>query len=196
MKTELEKRDILRLSNEESNRVTRECLQIAMIRLMDRKDFEKISITEITQLAGVSRTAFYRNYESKEALVEEICQTVFCELQASVSSDLYRTDRRAWYTRFFQTIQENSEYFQIYLNAHLKFGDLFVLESAYPPSAPFDRYLNSAKEGAFYRMLTVWFQGGMKESPGEMGEICGKLIYDALDARQEGDAAAFSQTEQ
>jgi len=189
MQTELEKREILRLSNEESNKITRDCLRIAMIKLMDKKEFEKISITEITKYAGVSRTAFYRNYETKEALVEEICQTVFTELKASVSGERYRTDRKSWYTRFFKTIKENSEYFQIYLNAHLQFGDLFVLESVYPPSTPLERYVNSAKEGAFLRVLTVWFNGGMKESPEEMGEICEKLIYNALEAHREGAAA-------
>jgi len=189
MKTELEKREILRLSNEESNKITRECLRIAMFKLMDKKDFEKISVTEITKLAGVSRTAFYRNYETKEALVEEICQTVFSELQASVSGERYRTNRKDWYTRFFKTIKENSEYFQIYLNAHLQFGELFVLESVYPPATPLERYVNSAKEGAFLRVLTVWFNGGMKESPKEMGEICEKLIYNAYEARPEGGEA-------
>ena len=101
MKTELEKRDILRMSNEESNKITRECLRISMIKLMDKKDFEKISITEIAKNAGVSRTAFYRNYETREALVEDICQNLFAELKSSVSGERYRTDRKAWYTVFF-----------------------------------------------------------------------------------------------
>lgn len=176
MKTELEKREILRLSNEQSNKVTKECLRIAMIKLMDKKPFEKISITELTQSAGVSRTAFYRNYASKEALVEDICQSLSSELQASVSGDLYRTDRRNWYIQFFRTIRENSEYFQIYLNAHLQFGDMIVLESVFPASNAAERYLNSAKEGAFLRVLTDWFCGGMQESPDEMGEICVQVI--------------------
>ena len=183
MQTELEKREILHLSNEESNKITRDCLRIAMIKLMDKKDFEKISITEITKYAGVSRTAFYRNYETKEALVEDICQSLFTELKASVSGERYRTNRKDWYTVFFKTIKENSEYFQIYLNAHLQFGEFFVLESVFPPSTPLGRYVNSAKEGAFLRVLTVWFNSGMQESPEDMGEICEKLIYNAVEDR-------------
>lgn len=182
MKTELEKRDILRMSNEESNKITRECLRISMIKLMDKKDFEKISITEIAKNAGVSRTAFYRNYETREALVEDICQNLFAELKSSVSGERYRTDRKAWYTVFFKTIKENSEYFQIYLNAHLQFGELFVLESVYPPSTRLEHYANSVKEGAFLRVLKDWFNGGMQESPEEMGEICEKLIYNAIES--------------
>ena len=53
------------LSNKEANKVTRECLQTALIQLMSQKPFEKITITELVRRSGVSRTAFYRNYESK-----------------------------------------------------------------------------------------------------------------------------------
>ena len=176
METELERMEILRLSNVESNKVTKECLRIAMIKLMGKTDFEKISITDIAKYAGVSRTAFYRNYETKEALVEDICQSLFNELKDSVSSDRYRDDRKTWYIRFFRTINENSDYFRIYLDAHLQFGKIFVLDSVFPPSTPAERYMNSAKEGAFLRVLTDWFLDGMKESPEEMGDICVKVI--------------------
>ena len=176
METELERMEILRLSNVESNKVTKECLRIAMIKLMGKMDFERISITDIAKYAGVSRTAFYRNYETKEALVEDICQSLFNELKNSVSSDRYRNDRKTWYISFFRTINENSDYFRIYLDAHLQFGKIFVLDSVFPPSNTMERYINSAKEGAFLRVLTDWFRSGMKESPEEMGEICVKVI--------------------
>ena len=181
MKTELEKKEILRLSNEESNKITRECLQIAMIKLMDKKDFEKISITEITKHAGVSRTAFYRNYESKENLVEDICRSMVSGLKASLCSDTYRTDRKKWYTDFYRTIKENSEYFRIYLNAHLQFEEAFILDSVFAPASPMEHYVNSAKEGAFLRILTDWFRGGMKETPDEMAQICEHVIHHAFE---------------
>ena len=180
MKTELENMEILRLSNEESNKVTKECLRIAMFKLMGREDFEKISITEIAKCAGVSRVAFYRNYASKEDLVEDICQKLFSRLAESVKSERFRTVRKAWYTIFFQTIRENSEYFRIYLNANLRFGDGMILESVYPSSTAEDHYINAAREGAFMNVLTDWFRSGMKESAEEMGEICEKVIWSAF----------------
>lgn len=176
MKTELENMEILRLSNEESNRVTKECLRIAMFKLMGREDFEKISITELTKCAGVSRVAFYRNYESKEALVEDICQSVFTELKTSLTSEIYANDRRQWYLSFFQTIRENSEYFRVYLKANLRLTDEIVLESIYPSSTAEGRYGNAAREGAFVSILTEWFQSGMKESDEDMADVCEKIF--------------------
>lgn len=37
------------LSNKEANKVTRECLQTALIQLMSQKPFEKITITELVR---------------------------------------------------------------------------------------------------------------------------------------------------
>lgn len=172
MKTELENMEIMRLSNEESNKVTRECLRIAMFKLMGQEPFEKISITELTKCAGVSRVAFYRNYESKEDLVEDLCQSLFAELKASLTSELFSTDRRQWYENFFRTIRANSEYFRIYLKANLRLADEVVLESVFPSDHAKERYSNAAREGAFLNVLTEWFRSGMEESDEEMAGIC------------------------
>ena len=176
MKTELENMEILRLSNEESNKVTRECLRIAMFKLMGKEPFEKISITELTKCAGVSRVAFYRNYESKEALVEDLCQSLYTELKASLTSELFSTDRRQWYENFFRTIRENSEYFSIYLKANLHLVDVVVLESVFPSADTEAHYKKAAREGAFLSILTEWFQSGMQESDSEMAAVCERIF--------------------
>ncbi|MBR1598859.1 MAG: TetR/AcrR family transcriptional regulator [Lachnospiraceae bacterium] len=174
MKTELEKKEILRLSNIESNRITKECLQIALMKLMGEKDFEKISITEITKCAGVSRTAFYRNYDSKEAIIEDACQSIFTKLRESLERN--NRDWKSWYITFFQTVLDNKESVKIVLDASIPIVPKQVLNSAFPPESPEEHYANSAKEAAFTRILTDWFYDGMKESPKQMGDICEKIL--------------------
>ena len=176
MKTELENMEILRLSNEESNRVTRECLRIAMFKLLGKQSFEKITITELTKNAGVSRLAFYRNYGSKDELVADVCSKVFDELKNSLNSDCFFKNRKLWFTNFFRTIQENSEYFRIYLEANLKLCDGIILETVFPTKSVEEHYAAAAREGAFLRILTEWFRDGMKESPEEMSIICDRLF--------------------
>lgn len=177
MQTELEAMSILRLSNEEANHITRECLRVALLKLMNDKPFDKINITEIVQKAGVSRTAFYRNYKTKEALVQDICRTIFEETAKSVGSDRFCTDRRQWYVSVFQTIRDNSEYYRIYLDAGIHLSNSFVLESVYPSSNIREHYAIAAREGAFSTILEDWFRSGMKESPEEMGQICEDILH-------------------
>ena len=174
METELEKKEVLRLSNMESNKITRECLQLALMKLMREKDFDKISITEITRCAGVSRTAFYRNYDSKQAIIEDATQSIFSKLRESLVR--YNNHWKAWYILFFNTVKENKESFKIVLEAHISIVPISVLDAAFPPATTEEHYSHSAKEAAFVRIVSDWFNDGMKESPEQMGEICEKIL--------------------
>ena len=58
-------------SNKESNQITRESIETALLFLMEKKELSKISVSELVKKAGVSRNAFYRNYKSKEEILEK-----------------------------------------------------------------------------------------------------------------------------
>lgn len=58
-------------SNKEANQLTRESLETALLFLLNKKDMKQISISELVKKAGVSRNAFYRNYKSKEEILED-----------------------------------------------------------------------------------------------------------------------------
>lgn len=45
----------------------KECMADALLRAMKEKSFEKITVTEITEAAGVNRSTWFRNFESKDA---------------------------------------------------------------------------------------------------------------------------------
>ena len=48
----------------------------ALLQLMQKKAFDRISITELCRKAGVSRMSFYRNFESKEAVLKKWCARI------------------------------------------------------------------------------------------------------------------------
>ncbi len=55
-----------KMDNNTTNRLVRKCIFTSLMQLMEKKDFQQITVTEITGRAGVSRMAYYRNYTSKE----------------------------------------------------------------------------------------------------------------------------------
>lgn len=57
-------------SNKEMNQLTRESIETALLFLLEKKDLKQISVSELARKAGVSRNAFYRNYKSKEEILE------------------------------------------------------------------------------------------------------------------------------
>ena len=59
-----------------SNKFIKECIVKSLVSLMKEKEFKNISITEITKKAGVSRMAYYRNYNFKEDILNDYMTTL------------------------------------------------------------------------------------------------------------------------
>ncbi len=54
-----------------------DCIYTALLKLMETKEYKDINITDITKKAGVSRMAYYRNYQDKdEILTKRLDETV------------------------------------------------------------------------------------------------------------------------
>ena len=53
---------IMKSSCKPQNRMVRECMQIALLKLIQEKDLSDITVSELAELAGVARVTFYRNY--------------------------------------------------------------------------------------------------------------------------------------
>ena len=59
---------------------TRKAIYTAFLQLLNKKSFETITVQEIIDLADVGRSTFYSHYESKELLLDELCQKLFHHL--------------------------------------------------------------------------------------------------------------------
>ena len=56
-------------------------IEEALFKPMEKKDFVKISVGEIAEVAGVHRATFYRHFSSKEDIVERIKTEFFWFLE-------------------------------------------------------------------------------------------------------------------
>jgi AcrR family transcriptional regulator len=63
-------------------RRTRKLLQDALKRLLEEKEFDKISIQDITEAATLNRATFYAHYPDKFALLKQLIRVSFLELLA------------------------------------------------------------------------------------------------------------------
>ena len=87
----------LHRNNEESNAFVRECIEGALIRLMETKPFAAITVTDIARQAGVSRNAYYRNYASKEAILAEYLDGLIEAVDRTLTAyDPLTQTREAW----------------------------------------------------------------------------------------------------
>ena len=174
-----EKKDKVRyMSNSESNKVTREAIDIAMLDLLEKQDFDKITIMSIVKRAGVSRQSFYRNYASKEDIIIEIEERLLHVFSESLNDKKYKNNLSLWFKDFFVRIKQNEKFISILIKANLTdvlFSKApFIIEDWMGNHTDTLHYYIVGSLGAVKAVTIAWFERGMKESPDEMSDICVK----------------------
>jgi len=167
-------------SNQKANRLTRESLGIALIHLMNMKPFDKITITELVNRAGVSRTAFYRTYTCKEDILREIGDELIARVIALDTVERASHSDFDWCREIFQTIKDHKEAFLLISHAGLTYEMLFnhrsIVDTVYPSSDRDKRYTRLASESGFIKILNTWVEDGMQETPEHMADLCAAIL--------------------
>jgi len=86
-------------------RRTQKLLLEALIEMIEERGFEALTIGELTERAMVSRAAFYRNYQDKYDLVEQIFEEAISALLGAVG-ELGREHPPEIWVKFFEHIAE------------------------------------------------------------------------------------------
>ena len=98
----------LKISNQESNRITKESLEISLLQLLEKKELAKITISELVERAGVSRAAFYRNYDSKEEILQEIFQRTVQKITDKLEQFNMRTELYQVWLFLFKEVKKEA----------------------------------------------------------------------------------------
>ena len=61
-------------------RKTREAIFNAFTELLSKKDFAQITVCEIIDKADIGRATFYSHFETKDYLLKEFCEELFCHV--------------------------------------------------------------------------------------------------------------------
>lgn len=177
LKTLMKERGAYRLSGTDANKLTRECLQKALISLMKEKPFEGISVTELVRRSGVSRQSFYRNYTSKEEILSDMWKSLCRKITETVSGWKYKADTRQWYYDLFVFLKENGSAIELLIQANLHIREgMPALYNLFPSEAAEERYHLIAYEGALKGVIREWFQRGMREEISYMAELCNGMF--------------------
>ena len=175
--------DNLKKMNQESKSLTRDYIKTALLYLLKDNPYEKITVTAIINRAGVSRAGFYRNYASKEDVLEDLAATVYYQVSNSFFKNEDLKSPYEKYLLFFQRLQTNVEWFRILsvLSLHNKqiFNISTYIKNNTPPKSPNEHYRYIAAFHSQRAIILHWVENGMKESPEEMATFFCELYKDA-----------------
>lgn len=170
----------LRKRNEETNRIACESIETALLQLLRTQEIQDISIEQIVSRAGVSRMAYYRNYSSKEAILDRIFERVCEELATAMHPYLLHDDWPGAREALFETLYRHKALCATAIHAHqterlLEFFNRLSLSYA-EDASPRETYRKLFWAGATFNVFYAWLRDGMTLTPEEVAEYCNAAI--------------------
>jgi AcrR family transcriptional regulator len=175
----------------------KECIAQGLLSLMAQKAYADISIREITDKVGVNRSTYYRNFASKEAIVEFWFSGILNEYMDEYYSSPDSSAENYLNVIFNCIYARKHEFLLIHKNglSHLILG---VLNRVFEESAGSERlrlaerYRRYFHTGGIYNFLVLWLSSGMNEPPDVMTQIAvscfPRKAVPMLLARQAGES--------
>jgi len=177
-------------------RKTREAIFSAFTQLLSKKDFNHITVGEIIDRADVGRATFYAHFETKDFLLKEYCQELFCHIfdaenQENGHRHIFDCEGSdSVFLHLFQHLQkndnhilallssQNNELFLRYFRANLEQlveSHLSLFASRKNKALP-DVFWRRHIVSTFVETLKSWIEGGMQESPEVITEYFFMLV--------------------
>ena len=170
-------------------RKTREAIFSAFTELLNEKSFNQITVSDIIDRADIGRATFYAHFETKDYLLKELCEELFCHIFDS-STDTDHNHRHIFncnapdsvFKQLFEHLynndnqilellsSENNElflrYFKINLTKLVETQlDIFSSEKAH--NLPKDFYINHLA-ATFVETARWWIENKLKQTPQEI----------------------------
>lgn len=162
-------------ANNKRKRESRERIEKVFINLLQAKELNEISVSDICKQAGLNRTTFYANYPDIFGLADSIRDKLENNL-----SDLYREEITTGhnsndYLKLFRHIKEN----QIFYQTYFKLGydnncKIFTYDTNLAKQHFQNRFIEYHIEffkSGLTKIIKIWLENGCKETPEDMFDI-------------------------
>ena len=178
-------------------RRTQKLLREALIELIEERGFEALTVGEIAERAMVSRAAFYRNYQDKYDLVEQIFDEAMSALLDSVTEMGREHPPQIW-VRFFEHIaayerlyrallgRKGSPWFVLKMRASLAelvkehgprpIGSNHGTIDAHTAGQFKDNFVPDLVSTLFVEAITWWLEQGRPYPPQEIAARCALIV--------------------
>lgn len=177
---------------------TRREIRKSLLSLMKEKDFEIITVSDITKRANINRGTFYLHYVDKYDMLEKYEQELFKKLEHIAGEYLKDDDtideflhtRYPTIVRLFYCLQEEQELLTILLKTRgfFSFQDQIKNKFIYmfqnnAPSKLIEHQLTYPIEflglfasAVFISTIQYWLQSDMKQTPEQLAQMVSDII--------------------
>ena len=167
--------------NNKRRQDSRRRMETALVRLLQDRELEKITVKEICAAAEVNRTTFYANYLD----IYDLADAVQKSMEETVLG-LYREEQKQAVrthdlTKLIYHIKENPIFYKTYFKLNVGDRMRFSLYDIQEAARYYDRHVEYHMEffrHGFNAVIKMWLSRDCAESPEEILEII-RSEYDA-----------------
>lgn len=155
----------------------------ALFRLMKEYEYEKISVTDIVNKAGVGRATFYRHFKTKEEIIKYYFNH---QTEKYISEQRYyprcKDDYKQNVLHTFATFKKQKDILfllhranldQIYFE-YLNKSFTKMFEQTFPGKSKYEALIYS---GMLFNVSIAWLEDGCTTPPDELAELMINAIY-------------------
>lgn len=170
------------MSSSPRNQFSKECMFLALMGLMRKKDFQSITVKELATKAGVSRTTFYRHYSVPLDILNDYLDSRPFGIELSYIHSM--TDEKENIRQFYQYFYDNQELVYVllkskmkeYLREVIKRHILFTFSAQLDMHGYENEFQRAALIGLCAEILICWSEQGMNKSIEEMTGIIYSIV--------------------
>jgi AcrR family transcriptional regulator len=173
---------------------TRRALHEALIRLIERRDYDEISVMDVTEEANVGRSTFYAHFVDKDDLLRSGTEHFRAMLLQSAAANEDRDGPLAFGLFMIEHLRERQDLYRALMQGRAgpiimdRFRDYIaelVRAELVPARAKRQDAFKSELQvqfvvGAFMSVLTWWIERGARESPRVVNDAFAKLVNHGL----------------
>lgn len=145
-----------------------------LLQMMRERDYQTISISELVQEAGVSRSSFYRNFTDKDDVVRKHLKMLIRDWESAFSI----TPNQDFSDSLLRHFYQNRDFYLLLYRSGLSWMLFENIKSACgvkPESPHILAYGAASIAGAIFGWADEWISRGMKETPDELKILAEKI---------------------
>ena len=170
--------------------LTKKLLKESLLRLLKKKELDKISITELCREAGINRATFYRHYEIPRDILMELERDLYYDLKKNSQIPRSKEEIRQTIEQLCLYLEQNSELLRTIIRNNSDADFAAFINSIYAEMwKEFHRegilqdlndddmqLLTIYSAGGAYFLLRHWVLGNIQKNAHEFAEYICNLI--------------------
>ena len=171
-------------------KLTKRMLKESMLRLLEKKELDKISVTELCRDAGINRATFYRHYEIPRDVLLEIEKDFYYEIRREIVITGDRPELKDTVRQLCECLQRHRELLRIIIRSNTESDFSVFINTMYrefwselrqqgllSELSDEDTYLLTLySAGGSYFLLRHWLMGNIQKDAKQMADYVYELL--------------------